>query len=252
MEFRQIRQKISAWSAKNFCSKSDKNDWNLYFQEKSFNSYIFSEINKLILTNLLKKNQTSEYFPLKLQKRIEEKISSKTHCFLKVLWHMERSFDHNAEFFSPRAGKFFTAFKKQKNVKKREIRLKVPWTLQKAVPKKLPEKASPKVQKIMHDLRQKFWKNHSFKKLRVKSVLCTCSMQFSQPDRDFLTAVWKIPARKPKLKVETRLIFRNCIIPQRVALKMYNAVLTTLLDSFWLKSENNKENWFFLNNIPSI
>ena len=94
----------------------------------------------------------------------------------------------------------------------------------------LPEKSDTESSKSFCTTSEfSFQKEHLLKKLsRVRTILCTCSMQFSQASRDFLLAVWKIPAQKSQLIVETRFFFRNSIISQRVAAKNYKVVLTIL------------------------
>ena len=104
----------------------------------------------------------------------------------------------------------------------------------KAVSTELPEKSDPESSKSFRTFSEfRFQKEHPFKKLfRVRTFLCTRSMQFSQASRDFLPAIWKIPAQKPQLIVETRFLFRICIIPQRLAAKIYKVVLTILWTFF--------------------
>ena len=78
-------------------------------------------------------------------------------------------------------------------------------------------------------------------------------MQFSPARRDFLRAFWKFPAQKPKLFVETGFLFRNYIIPQRVAAKIYKVVLTALAEIFCPKSDKkNNGKWFFSIDRPCI
>ena len=70
---------------------------------------------------------------------------------------------------------------------------------------KLPEKSDTESSKsfcTISEFRSKM--KHSCKIIfLVRSFICTCSMQFSQASREFLPAVWKIPAQKPQLIVET-------------------------------------------------
>ena len=95
---------------------------------------------------------------------------------------------------------------------------------------KLPEKSDTASAKSFSTNSEiSFQKEHPFKKLfRVRTFLCTYSMQFSQASRDFLPEIWKIPAQKPQLSVETTSLFQNYIIPQRLAAKIHKVVLSIL------------------------
>ena len=119
---------------------------------------------------------------------------------------------------------------------------------------KLPEKSDTESSKSFCTISEfSFQKEHPFKKLfRVRTFLCTCSMQFSQASRDFMPAVWKIPAQKPQLIVERRILFRKYMIPQRVAAKIYKVFLTIMWIFFCPKSKKKNEKGFFSINIPSI
>ena len=102
----------------------------------------------------------------------------------------------------------------------------------------LPEKSDIESSKSFRTFSEfRFQKEHPFKKnFRVRTFLCTRSMQFSQASRDFLPAIWKIPAQKPQLTVKTRFLFRNYIIPQRLVAKIYKVVLT-ILWTFFAKNQ---------------